>query len=149
MIQGFKIMKTLNIAKIQSYKNITKSLIEKTNEIARFIEVTCAQNGIKSLLSGKYRLRSYKSPSCDYDDLELFVGDNYNDNYLCMSTKYIDSSPVEYIRNGDYNATYLSPSKDDIKTFINDINDIFADIERQVNGDTSAIDRLIKALHSK
>jgi len=142
-------MKTLNIAKIQSYKNITKSLIEKTNEVARFIEVTCSQNGIKSLLDGKYRIRSYGSSSCDYDDLELSVGNAYSDDYVCMSTKYIDSSPTEYVRNGDYSATYLSPCSDDIKAFIDDIESIFADIERQVNGDTIAIDRIIKALHSK
>jgi hypothetical protein len=134
----------MNIEKIQSYKNITKSLLLKTSELAKFIEITCCDNGITKLLNGKYRLRSYSS-NCDYTDLELIYADNDFDG-ACLSCDFVSSERQEYLRNGDCSARYNAPCHDDIKTFISDIDAIFDDIKVQITVDNNRIDEILKII---
>lgn len=139
-------MTTLNVKKIQGYKNITKSLLAKTNELAQFIESICDENGINSLLGGKYTVRSYNSQSCQYTDLCYTSEDQHHHTDVCLSCDFVDSSNKEYIRNGQLNAWYYSPTRDNIKIFINDIESIFADIEKQVNVKTDKLDEILSII---
>jgi len=139
-------MKNLNIEKIQNYKNITKALLEKTSTIAQFIENICDENGINTLLNGKYVMRSYSSSSCQYTDLCLINDSSQHFTKVCISCDFVNSNNKECIRNGDLKAWYYSPTRDNIKEFIYDIPAIFADIESQMSCDNDLLNNILNAI---
>lgn len=134
-------MKTLieTIEKLESASNVTDSLLEKTNYVARKIERLCLKHGIKNLLEGKYSMRNYSSirnynsVSYEYNDLELKISDGFCNLGVSVNSRFVDSNRKVFFRNGEYSTGYGAPNRDDIKTFINDIPALFADIERQID----------------
>ncbi|WP_372771217.1 hypothetical protein [Pseudoalteromonas sp.] len=135
---------TLN--RIENAKRLTSSLLEKTQAFAQYIESQMYDLGVKSLMDGKYTLRTIRASVGEDTSLYLKtdIDCGYGWLYVCLDVSGVDADRDEYFLWGDFNARYNKPNRSDIFTFINDAQtllDELAALDKQP--DTSAIDSVI------
>ena len=116
------------VTRITAAKNVTEKLVEKSREFAEYVQNAMEDNGVKSLLGGKYELRTLNASAGSDTSLYINVENEYARFYVCLDSSSLSSTnDIRYLY-GDCNAGYYIPSRANILEFIGDAKAILSEL---------------------
>ncbi|MDH3325159.1 MAG: hypothetical protein OEM38_00415 [Gammaproteobacteria bacterium] len=119
---------TTLVARITTAKNVTAKLVEKTREFAEYVQNAMEENGVKSVLNGKYELQTLNASAGSDTSLYARTENEYASFYVCLDSSNLSSTNESVFLRGDFSARYNLPSRSNILEFIGDAKAILIEL---------------------